>query len=64
MADDTKKNAQAVIDRLKKKGTVTDEDMKHLQQHIDGLETAAAGSHHHDHDSKLAEAVEVETGQR
>jgi len=62
MADDTKQKAQTVVDKLKRKATVTDEDLKALQQHIDTLESATASSHHHDHDSKLAEAVDV-TGQ-
>jgi hypothetical protein len=63
MADETKTGAQAVLDKLKKKAAVSDQDLKTLQQHVDSLETATAASHHHDHDSKLAEAVEETPGQ-
>jgi hypothetical protein len=56
MAEDTKTNAEIVMNKLKQKATVTEADLEQLQQHIDVLESAAAGSHHHDHDSRLAEA--------
>jgi thioredoxin-like negative regulator of GroEL len=48
-----KKEAQAVLDKLSKKATVSDDELKRLQQHIDLLERAAAGSHHHDHDGRV-----------
>jgi hypothetical protein len=59
MPTDTKANAQAVMNKLRRKATVTDDELKQLQQHVDVVESAAAPkSHHHDHDSKLAELAE------
>jgi hypothetical protein len=50
MAIENKAKAQAVLVKLKSKATVSDEELKQLQQHVDILEQAAEESHHdHDH---------------
>ena len=49
-----KEETQEILAKLQKKAAVSDQEMQLLQQHIDILEKAAAGSHHHDHDSVKA----------
>lgn len=44
---------RAIVDKLSKKTPVTEQELEQLRQHIDVLERATAGSHHHDHDSRL-----------
>ena len=50
---DAKEETQDILAKLRKKAAVSDEELKLLQQQVDILEKAMAGSHHHDHDSKL-----------
>ena len=44
---------RAIVDKVAKKATLSDQELEKLQSHIDALELATAGSHHHDHDAKL-----------
>lgn len=48
---DLTEEARAILEKLQKKAAVSDAELKQLQQNLDILEKAAAGSHHHDHDS-------------
>ncbi len=50
-AEHLKKEASDIVDKLKKKATVSDVELEKLKQHIDLLESAAAPSHHHHDDS-------------
>jgi len=52
-ATDPKQKAKEVLEKLQKKSSVSDEDLKSLQSHVDELETAVQATHHHDHDTKM-----------
>lgn len=45
---------QTVLDKLRQKAALTDDELRLLQQHIDILERAASASHHHHDDSVRA----------
>jgi uncharacterized coiled-coil DUF342 family protein len=47
----TKRQAQTILDKLRKRARVTDEELELLQQHIDVIESAAEGEHQHHHHS-------------
>jgi hypothetical protein len=46
---------RAIVGKLAKRATLSEQELEQLQSHIDALELATAGSHHHDHDSKKVE---------
>jgi len=46
---DVKRRVQPIVDKLRKRAAITDDELRQLQQDIDLLELAAQGSHHHHH---------------
>jgi len=50
-ATGTKNQAQTILDKLRKRAKVTEDELKLLQQHIDILESTAQGEHQHHHHS-------------
>jgi len=44
----SKEELREILSKLEKKANLSAEELQKLQQHIDVLEQATAGSHHHD----------------
>jgi hypothetical protein len=64
MAEDPKlEKARAILDKLAKKSTWTDEELQELQQHVDVLERRGSSSHHdttsHHHTVRMLTAGEM-----
>jgi hypothetical protein len=60
MASSRPEEVNAALRKIQSKATLTDQELRALQSHVDALETAAAKSdtHHHDTHSGVAEVVE------
>jgi hypothetical protein len=50
---EAKQEVQEVLEKIRKKANVTEDEVKQLQQHFDILERATSGSHHHHDDSTI-----------